>query len=30
MNPTVELLVVSLCWLGVFAVIAAIIAIAIG
>jgi hypothetical protein len=30
MNPTVELLIVSSCWLGVFAVIAAIIAMAIG
>jgi hypothetical protein len=30
MNPTIELLVVSLCWLGVFGGIATIIAIAIG
>jgi hypothetical protein len=30
MNPTIELLIVSFCWLGVFAVIASIIAMAIG
>jgi hypothetical protein len=30
MNPTIELLIVSLCWLGVFAGIATVIAAAIG
>jgi hypothetical protein len=30
MNPTIELLLVFVCWLGVFAMIAAIISVAIG